>query len=221
MSHLPWSSEQQKQEIAEHFFQGDLATANGDFIPCDHIMSLFSLPMAVFFTSLLVVPGITIGIAAIRGPNINPDNLVQILKGFIAMDWQVQITGVVLLLLTVISYAWLLNKSISVFRSSVLGLQERQRERKTGQYRYGLLLTKDYLALRTLEPPYDQEPLILGRCEISQLRKMSSGSGGARTQSIIMELYQPNGKTYAKRFPDEDIKEIQHQLYLKLRTWLY
>ena len=110
-------------------------------------------------------------------------------------------------------------QGLSELRSSILGLREYQRERKTGQYRYGLLLTKHYLALRTMMSPYHREPLILGRREIEQFRMEYERVEGHNTKYIVMVRRQPDGSTYAMRFPI-GIDCPRHTLYSKLRAWL-
>ena len=221
MSHLPWSSEQEKQDIAERFFQGDLSTKTDDFIPCDHSTSLCLLPMALFFVSPLSIMAVSIGIALIRDPQGLGLVVAGMFKDSMALGWQGPIVVAVLLLLTAAPTIWMWNEGISAFRSVVLGCRERQHEQETRQYRYGLLLTKDYLAVRTLDPPYDQEPFILGRHEVSQFRMVSSGGGGggARTRSIVMDLHQPDGTTRIKYFPAVSLKESQYKLHSKLRVW--
>lgn len=220
MSHLPGSSDRQKQDIAERFFQGDLSTTSDDLTPCDHVMSLCLLPMAMFFVAPMSIMAGSIGILLVRDPKGLGLVVAGMFKESIAMGWHGPIVVIVLLLLTAAPTIWMWNQGISAFRSVGLGCRERKRERETGQYRYGLLLTKDYLAVRTLDPPYDQAPLILGRHEISQFRmKSTGGGGGARSQSIVMDLYQPDGTTRVKYFPAVSLKESQYKLHLKLRVW--
>ena len=216
MSQRPWSSPPPKQEIAERFFQGDLSPANDDFIPCNHMADVWLLPFVLPLPIAVIGTGIFLGIALIH----NPENLVQMYEGFMALDRKGKTRTIVLALIPTIFAIVMAIACIWTVQSGLLALREWLRERKTGQYRYGLLLTKDYLAVRTLDSPNNQTPLILGRREISQFRMKMSGSGGDRYRSIVMDRYQPDGTTHTMYLPCGAMKEPHSRIYSKLQTWL-
>lgn len=216
MSEFSWSPKQQKQAIGDRFFEGDLSPDTDNFIPCDHTSALWFLPIMLgVYVLPLPILVIGFGVTIIR----NPANLGQFYQRFVSTDWQGQMLGAILLLFISALSIGLFIQGLSTLRSAIFGVREYQRERKTGQYRYGLLLTKHYLALRTMEPPYQHDPLILGRREIDQFRMEYERVEGHNFRYIVMVRRQSDGSTYAMRFPC-GIDCPKPTLYSKLKAWL-
>lgn len=207
-----------KQLIAIAFQEGKLSTIDGEFIRCDHITPLLVAPV-ILMGYVLPLPCFIIGFGqvVIRDPAV----LNRFYQRVMGTSWIINIVAGILICFAVLLLVYLFVQGWPQIQLTTQSFQEYLRERKTRQYRYGLLLTKHYFGLRCFTSPHQREPLILSRSEITDFYLGSEYSeiSHFRNQYIVLKTMYANGKTEQLRLPSANLECKIDKLYSKLIDW--
>jgi hypothetical protein len=167
-----------KAAIAEFFYTGKLREVEGEYIPCDYGVGCCSLPF-LFISYLLPLLALVVsfGHYIVR----KPESLKNFYLKLNSLDTQANVIIICLILFIICFSSWLFFTGLSELKLIMQSLQEAQYQRKHQQYRYGLLLTQDYLAIRCFShlqntqtirlsskiiKSFTEEPVIFSRTEI-------------------------------------------------------
>ena len=210
---------EEQQAIAHAFTQGHLSDMEGQFFRCDYISPVLGAPF-VFIGYLLPLPLLVFcfGQAIVRDPGV----LVTVYASTLTLDWVTQLMlGAIAIGVTAL-LIWLFVQGYPSLKFTILGIKECSRERKTKQYRYGLLLTQQYFSLRCFRSQYYPQPKIIASDHIIgiYLRSEHSEASHHRTQYLEMRLQQPDDSVTSLRLPTTNIDCPIHTLLPQLTDWL-
>lgn len=227
------SANNSKQAIANQFHQGKLKQSKGEFIPCDHWGAIIALPF-IFIGYVMPLPLLVLcfGQYIIR----KPASIINFYRRATELGWkEITFTGVAIAGIIAIS-TWLFLEGWPPTKLTIRGIKELSHERKTGQYRYGLLLTQKYLAIRSLSKfhsgyavdidgktinTFAEEPIVLEKRKILgvYLCDEYSEASHQRNQFIVIQFAGTDGKTQRLRLPTVDLDIRVRLLFEKLKDW--
>jgi hypothetical protein len=205
-----------KQRITDAFLQGRLSTFQGDFIPCDYCASAFLLP----FLLMAYVCPILILLLSLVQTILDPSGLISVYQRIIESDLATNLVGAALALFVIVVGGGMFIAGIMPFWFTILSLSEWERERRTQEYRYGLLLTDRYFALRCFSESYQKSPFILSREQISGFALRSERGEKVTRWFIVIEIKEADGTISAMRPPTTDLDTDTHKLHRQLVAWL-
>lgn len=152
----------------------------------------------------------------------NPASVVNFYRRAQGMHWRTNLLGAVLALFAVGLSLWLFREGWPQMLRVWRGCREWRRERKTGEYGYGLLLTPQYFALRCFEPPYEEAPLILSRDEIAAVYLGSERSEASKQRVYynVVQVVRSDGAQENIRLPSVVVDCTAQKLHAKFLAWL-
>lgn len=222
-----------KQAIAALFHTGKLNEAEGKFIRCDYWGAIIALPFVLIgYVMPLPLLVLCFGQYIIR----KPVSIINFYRRATELGWQgITFTGVAIFGIIALS-TWLFLEGWMPTKLTIQGMKELSYERKTGQYRYGLLLTRKYLAIRCLSKFYSgyaididgkqittfaEEPIVLEKRKILgvYLCDEYSETSHQRNQFIVVQFSGTDDKTQRLRLPTVDLDMRVRPLFEKLKDW--
>jgi hypothetical protein len=222
-----------KQAIATLFHQGKLKKVKGEFIPCDHWVAIIALPF-VLIGYVIPLPALIFCFG--QYIILKPASIINFYRRATELGWQgIAFTGVAIVGIIALS-TWLFLEGWPPTKLTIRGMKELSHERKTGEYRYGLLITQKYLAIRCLRkfhPGYSveisgqkintfaEEPIVLEKRKILgvYLCDEYSATSHQRNQFIVIQFAGTDGKTQRLRLPTVDLDIRVRALFEKLKDW--
>ncbi len=209
----------EKQALKDAFLEGRLTTIAGEFIPCDYVTPLLAAPFG-FIANVLPLTALILcfGQAIVRDPKI----VLWFYHRVLETDWQTNLFGGAIIFFVLWLCLKLFLEGWPKLRMVGLGMLERCRERRTGQYRYGLLITDQFLAIRCFKKAYIPCSRIFARAEIIQFYLCSERSelSNTRVQFVVMQHAHGDGPTQKLRLPTTHIDCNLRKLYYRLLAWV-
>ncbi len=205
------------EQLVTAFHTGTLDRQGGQFVPCTYFSLWFSLPFAAIAYIIPFVAIVGVVLSLFNGS----DQSQTYIRNFLNSDRPTQLVVVLFLGIALVVGTCPLLNYWPTLELDVRGLRESWRERRTGEKRYGLLLTSDYFALRCFSLGYD-EPFIVRRDRITVFNLYSeySSTSHQRHKYIVMTVNEPGDRERHYRFPDHSIALETHKLHRTLIDWL-
>lgn len=221
-----------KAAIAELFYTGKLREVEGEYIPCDYAVGCFRL----FFLWLscllpLVILVISLGQQVIR----QPESLSRFYLHLRSLHSGLSIVIIGLMFGALGLTLGLCLIALPKLKLSLKFLKEAQYQRQHKRYRYGLLLTQNYLAIRCFSYGQDKkmvqsshsikaftkEPIIIARTEIIDVFLCDERlDKNQRTQYLMMHFFNAEGYIQHLKLPTRHLDIRPQILYEKLKAWL-
>jgi hypothetical protein len=225
-----------KAAIAELFYAGKLREVEGEYIPCNYRIGCLALPF--LFVGYLFLLGLVLALAQYL--IWQPENLLHVYGTINSLNMTANVGLIGLTVFAVILvfclFFWLFFNGLPELKLIIQSLKEAQYQKKYARYRYGLLLTSDYLAIRCFSYLQDshpirisskiiksfaEDPIIFSKTEIvdifldcEHLEKKQP------IQCLMMHFFDPEGYIQQLRLPTAHLHTCPRMLYAKLQDWL-